>query len=165
MITYTRLRCNHCNILIQCNMISYIAFDGVYCSNMCRNEKVKVIKAIDPTYNFPSKWQPLIRKTKSCIDIDKQNELILPRQQLTYSNSGPIKRYESPLNIIIENEKNNIIENEKNIIIENEKNNIIENEKNNIIESHNTDTYIMIFRKNIFVYWQKLCIIYNAFRI
>ena len=127
MITYTRLRCNNCNIIIQCNTISYIAFDGVYCSNMCRNEKAKVIKAIDPTYNYPSKWQPIIRRTKSCLDVNAHEGTLLP-QHITHSEVFSIKQRMalSHLNIIIEREKNdeNPIENPiKNpIIINTEKN-------------------------------------------
>ena len=138
MITYTRLRCNHCNIIIPCNAISYIAFDAVYCSNICRNEKVKVIKAIDPTYNYPSKWQPMIRKTKSCLDMNEQEETSL-QQQIIHINSEPYsikQRIElSQLNIIIDRKKDdeNPIKNPIKNPIENP---IIINSKKNINKSY-----------------------------
>ena len=143
MITYTRLRCNNCNIIIQCNTISYIAFDGVYCSNMCRNEKAKVIKAIDPTYNYPSKWQPIIRRTKSCLDVNAHEGTLLP-QHITHSNSSEVFSIKqrmalSHLNIIIEREKNdeNPIENPiKNPIKNPIENPIIINTEKNINKSY-----------------------------
>ena len=132
-MTSTKVSCNHCNIIIQYHMIRYKAFDAVYCSNICRNEQAKVIKAIDPTYNYPSKWQPIIRKTKSCIDVNAPERTLLP-QQITYSNSEVFSIKQrmalSHLNIIIDREKDienpikNPIKNpiENPIIINNEKN-------------------------------------------
>ena len=66
-------RCHHCNNIIRTNWITYKAFDSEYCSNMCRNEKVKIIKIIDPKYNDHVKWQPIIRRSQSSINIDIQD--------------------------------------------------------------------------------------------